>query len=109
MTITADLEDFTAGHRSMATHSGTGRPMWRPGESTVTSSPERGAHGRLAGIGTMCAAMLLWPVVEAIPTFFSRHYSAIEVVSRSSTAGSTPGPASAWSSWASSGRGLGSR
>jgi EamA-like transporter family len=44
------------------------------------SSPERGTHGKLAGIGTMCATMLLWPVGEAIPSFFSHHYSAFEIV-----------------------------
>lgn len=35
---------------------------------------------RLAGVPAMCAAMLLWPIVETLASMLSRPYSAVEVV-----------------------------
>jgi drug/metabolite transporter (DMT)-like permease len=35
---------------------------------------------RLAGLGYMCVAMLLWAVIECIPQFFSQHYTSYQIV-----------------------------
>jgi|KBSSwiStaDraftv2_1062776.scaffolds.fasta_scaffold327774_3 hypothetical protein len=42
--------------------------------------PERPATVRLAVVGVMCLAMLLWPIVELLASFLSRPYSPFEVV-----------------------------